>query len=249
MQAVAERVESGGSYTIDLQPENHTDTLPWPCESHLINNTHVYRTALASNFVEGYFPTAEEAGYDALTLLHFGGAIGSDRIALEGFRKFVITLELVRHEVEDKYIHAQGTLCAALELLSCEIYKVVSSCLEEWEKHIAGMNAILETTNFLDVGRGLHVRFSMQLRHVALMYALVKRKAVLPLRLHGSQTSQLTGASAIDELTIIALELPALLETTDYLCNECKIEQNSTEYHLTLLRLQDLKAKLKSWAS
>lgn len=191
-----------------------------------------------------------ETGHDALTFLHFGAAIGSRRVSCGGYRQFVRTIRLLGHHIDDNHDHSLdyslGIFCAALQLLSCEVYKVVSSGLRGWDKHIAGIDAILRTTLIPATATDFNVRLIRQFRHVALMYALVERTRITSMRHYTSWLDRSAKAYAAERLTVLALELPALLEATDGLQSSCGLVPSLSARDVIYSRLQDVASKLKS---
>ncbi|KAF2158394.1 hypothetical protein M409DRAFT_31090 [Zasmidium cellare ATCC 36951] len=221
--------------------------LPQACIHDLLNETNVYRTALAANFVEGYFPMTKKvdtrlAGIvdawcapanapmqlanDALMLLHFGGAIGNHQVSMGGLRKYASALRSLRQELSHKEHQSVGAFCAAQALLSCELYSI-SSGLETWEKHILGIKAVFQASKYLDGHTEYIAGLAKYLCHVALMYALVKRKAVALSQDSFPDAMHVGRIGTLDKLTRLAIRLSKLLETVDSLCAACKDERIS----------------------
>lgn len=89
------------------------------CIAHMVQKIRLYIDALTDNFIDGYFAPARhskslasimvhwahptsltfETGNNSLGLLHFGAAIGDQRIIKHGQRLYLDTLNMVRRDI------------------------------------------------------------------------------------------------------------------------------------------------------
>lgn len=252
----------------DSDGKEQQPILTTPCITDMVQSTHMYRMALTQNFCDGYFPAsaqtdsslptilshwtspmspAMETGNDALALLHLGGAIGDERVSLEGHRKYLHTLHMVRHDIQQDAGHHsfEGLFAAAQDLLNCEMYKSVSSGFSAWSKHIAGINAIIGTSGFRKMNPIFNAFLFAQFRHASLMYALVQRSAVTLCRSSWSTGCDHPEPGSTALLTRLGLTLPSLLELTDQV-SEPGTERKDLQSALD--RLSDLEKNLSQWS-
>lgn len=251
-----------GALHLDLiEPERHgVAHTPIPI---LMDERSVYRSAIVADFASGYFPSsigsstlaaildqwttvrspAMAAGNDALGLLYAGNAHNDARLILAGRQRHAAATYLVRRELGKPWQNTSGIIAAAQDLLSCEIYEMVSSGVQGCRMHLAGL-AILLCKTRVDCARSFfHAFLTVQYSHVSLMFALVERKAI-PLFEMNMQMDH-DSPESVAALMKSAKPLAAMLEECDRLDGE--LDASRTHAKILQKRMETLEMELIAW--
>lgn len=235
------------------------------CITHMVQQMRLYIDALTENFIDGYFAPARnskslasimthwarptsptfETGNNSLALLHFGAAIGDQRITKQGQRLYLDTLNMVRRDIQKGPGGSrtfESMFASAQDLLNCEIYSAVSSGFDGWRAHMAGINAIVSIPGFQTMDSVFSAIMFLQFRHIATVYALVTRSTVLVPAYCFSKVAAPASSGSIEELTKLALAVAECIELADRL--------EASDFGSPTLRgqLQDLETSLDEWS-
>lgn len=250
------------------QDDDATDStgfsLSATCIAHMVQKMRMYIDALTDNFIDGYFARARtsrslasimvhwarptsptfETGNNSLALLHFGAAIGDQRITKQGQRLYLDTLNMVRIDIRKGAGGSrtfESMFASAQDLLNCEIYSAVSCGFDGWAAHLAGIDAIIKIPGFKTMNSVFAAFMTLQFRHVATMYALVTRSTVLVPDDCYTKDAAPTNPGSIEDLTRLALAVVKCLEYADAL------EASASSSPTFMRELYDLGTSVGEW--
>lgn len=127
---------------------------------------------------------------------------------------------------------------SAQDLLNCEIYSAVSCALEGWAAHLAGINAIVKIPGFKTMNSVFSAFMFLQFRHIATIYALIRRSTALVPEYRFAQAATPASPGSIGKLTRLALDVVECLRLAD------SLEASSTDSYIQKEHLENLEKRL-----
>lgn len=121
---------------------------------------------------------ALECGMDAFSLVQLGSLHKDQRLLREAVRQYGLALRYVSASIaRGDFLYDDDILAAITCLTSCELYEEISIEGEGWGRHVEGLNQLAAARGPQSFKSELSLLLYSNMRHGALLYALISRKA------------------------------------------------------------------------